>query len=80
MPTRSPRSAGSKSALHAAQALLERAGDFVDRAISAPTERSVAEASIAVAEAKVLTTKIALEASNVLFELAGTWVTLDQSF
>jgi len=64
-------------ALHAAQALLDRAGGFVDRAIAAPTDRSVAEASIAVAEAKVLTTKIALEASNVLFELAGTRVTLE---
>ena len=63
--------------LHAAQALLDRAGGFVDRAIAGPTERSVAEASIAVAEAKVLTTKIALEASNVLFELAGTRVTLE---
>ncbi|HVE21282.1 MAG TPA: SfnB family sulfur acquisition oxidoreductase [Acidocella sp.] len=64
-------------ALHAAQALLDRAGGFVDRSIAAPTEGSVAEASIAVAEAKVLTTEIALEASNVLFELAGTRVTLE---
>lgn len=63
--------------LHAAQALLDRAGGFVDRAIAAPSNQSVAEASVAVAEAKVLTTKIALEASNVLFELAGTRATLE---
>jgi len=63
--------------LHAAQALLGRAGKFVDRAIAAPSHPSVAEASVAVAEAKVMTTKIALEASNVLFELAGTRATLE---
>ncbi len=62
--------------LHAAQALLMRAGGFVDRAIATPTDRSVAEASVAVAEAKVLTTNIALEASSVLFELGGTRTTL----
>jgi len=67
--------------LHAAQALLYRAGGFVDRAIAAPSDRSVAEASIAVAEAKVLTTNIALEASSVLFELGGTRTTLaDQKY
>ncbi len=62
--------------LHAAQALLRRAGTFVDRAIAAPSDRNVAEASVAVAEAKVLTTNIALEASSVLFELGGTRTTL----
>ncbi len=62
--------------LHAAKALLNRAGGFVDRAIAAPTDRTVAEASVAVAEAKVLTTNIALEASSVLFELGGTRTTL----
>jgi SfnB family sulfur acquisition oxidoreductase len=67
--------------LHAAQALLQRAGGFVDRAVRAPSDRAVAEASIAVAEAKVSTTNIALEASSVLFELGGTRTTLaDQSF
>jgi SfnB family sulfur acquisition oxidoreductase len=62
--------------LHAAQALLKRAGGLVDRAIAAPSDRTVAEASVAVAEAKVLTTNIALEASSVLFELGGTRTTL----
>jgi alkylation response protein AidB-like acyl-CoA dehydrogenase len=62
--------------LHAAQAMLARAGLFVDRAVAAPSARSVAEASVAVAEAKALTTNIALDASSKLFELAGTRVTL----
>jgi SfnB family sulfur acquisition oxidoreductase len=62
--------------LHAAQAMLQRAGGFVDRAIAKPSDRTVAEASVAVAEAKVLTTNIALEASTVLFELGGTRTTL----
>jgi len=67
--------------LHAAQALLYRAGGFVDRAIATPSDRTVAEASVAVAEAKVLTTNIALEASSVLFELGGTRTTLaDQTY
>ncbi len=66
-------------ALHAAQAMLERSADAVDRAIAEPSEDSVAEASVAVAEAKVLTTEIALEASSRLFELAGTRVTLEPS-
>jgi len=62
--------------MHAAQAMLARAGDFVDRAVRAPSHRIVSEASIAVAEAKVLTTNIALAASNALFELGGTRTTL----
>lgn len=64
-------------ALHAAQAVLYRAGDAVDHAIAAPSDESVAAASIAVATAKVLTTKIALDASSTLFELAGTRATLE---
>ncbi len=63
--------------LHAAQAMLERAGDYVDRAIAEPTDRTVAEASVAVAEAKVLTTQIALDAASTLFELVGTRATLE---
>jgi SfnB family sulfur acquisition oxidoreductase len=50
--------------LHAAEALLERAGRFVDAAITRPNEDSVAAASIAVAEAKALTTEIAILATN----------------
>ena len=63
--------------LHAAQCMLERAGGILDRAVERPDERSVAEAQVAVAEAKVLTTEIALEASSTLFELAGTRATLE---
>ena len=61
---------------HAAEALLDRAGDALDAAIAAPDAGSVAAAQLAVAEAKVLTTEIALAASNKLFELAGTRSTL----
>ncbi|HTR06235.1 MAG TPA: SfnB family sulfur acquisition oxidoreductase [Paraburkholderia sp.] len=63
--------------LTAAEALVRRAGRFVDAAQAAPDERSVAEASIAVAEARALTTTISLDAGSRLFELAGTAATLD---
>jgi SfnB family sulfur acquisition oxidoreductase len=62
--------------LHASQALQERAGLAVDRAVANPTAELVAEAQIAVAEAKVLSTEIAIEASNKLFELGGARSTL----
>lgn len=58
--------------LHAAEALQERAGHAVDRAVAKPTAESVAEAQVAVAEAKILSTEISIEASNKLFELGGT--------
>jgi len=62
--------------LHAAEALLEHAGRVVDAAVREPNENTVAAASIAVAEAKALTTEIAVLAANKLFELAGTQSTL----
>ncbi|MBB3406445.1 SfnB family sulfur acquisition oxidoreductase [Rhizobium sp. BK316] len=58
--------------LEAATALLERAGRKVDAAQIETTEATVVEATLAVAAAKVLTTEIAIEATNTLFELAGT--------
>jgi alkylation response protein AidB-like acyl-CoA dehydrogenase len=64
--------------LHAAQALLEVAGRAVDRAVENPTQGSVAEAQVAVAEAKVLSTEIAIAATNKLFELVGTRATLGE--
>ena len=64
--------------LHASEALLERAGRAIDRAVAAPDADSVAAAQIATAEAKVLSTEIAILATNKLFELAGTRSTLDQ--
>lgn len=62
--------------LHAAEALLERAGRKVDTATLEQTVETVAAASVAVAEARVLTTDVALAASTKLFELAGTQSTL----
>ncbi len=62
--------------LHACEALLERAGEFLDRAREDSTADSVAAASIAVAEARAISTEIALAASSTLFELAGSQATL----
>ncbi|WP_144966104.1 SfnB family sulfur acquisition oxidoreductase [Pseudomonas sp. DE0010] len=66
-----------KLELHAAEALLRRAGQVLDEVNAAPVDaESATRASIAVAEAKVLTTEIALQASEKLFELAGSRATL----
>jgi len=62
--------------LSATQALLDRAGLAVDRAVVEPSAERVAEAQIAVAEAKILSTEIAIGATNKLFELGGTRSTL----
>ena len=62
--------------LHAAQALLEKAGHAIDDAVRTPSAESVAWAQIVTAEAKVLSTEIAIEATNKLFELSGTRSTL----
>jgi SfnB family sulfur acquisition oxidoreductase len=62
--------------LHAAEAILERAARLTDAAIAEPNEETVAEATVAVAESKVLTTEIAILAANKLFELGGTRSTL----
>ncbi|WP_028744902.1 SfnB family sulfur acquisition oxidoreductase [Rhizobium mesoamericanum] len=67
---------GLQLRLHAAQALLDKAGLAIDRAVSNPDGESVAQAQIATAEAKILSTEIAIEATNKLFELAGTRSTL----
>jgi SfnB family sulfur acquisition oxidoreductase len=66
-----------KLELHAAEALLRKAGRVLDDIAAAPIdESSAARASIVVAEAKVLTTQIALQASEKLFELSGSRATL----
>jgi SfnB family sulfur acquisition oxidoreductase len=57
--------------LHAAEAMIRRAGALIDRATLAPDLDSVTAASVAVAEAKVLTTEIALRAGNAMFDLLG---------
>ncbi|WP_394520791.1 SfnB family sulfur acquisition oxidoreductase [Pantoea sp. SGAir0184] len=67
-----------KIGLHAAEALLWQAGAAIDAALTQPDETSVARATVATAEAKVLTTEIALLAGNKLFELAGTRATLQE--
>ncbi len=58
--------------LHAAEAMVERAGETIDASRLALTEAAQHKSSIAVAEAKVLATEIAIEATNKLFELGGT--------
>ena len=60
--------------LHAAHEVLLEAGHTLDAIGAAPSidAEASARASVAVAEAKILTTRIALEASEKLFELAGS--------
>ena len=66
-----------KIELHAAEALLRKAGQVLDQINAAPVDAAAAaRASIVVAEAKVLTTEISLLASEKLFELAGSRATL----
>lgn len=62
--------------LHAAEALLERSGEYLDRAQAETTPERLAQASIAVAEARAISTEISLEAGSTLFELAGSQATL----
>jgi SfnB family sulfur acquisition oxidoreductase len=64
--------------LHAAEALLERAGRAIDGILNDPADEAVSEAAVKVAEAKVLTTEIAILATNKLHELGGTRSTLGQ--
>ncbi|MCA1443171.1 SfnB family sulfur acquisition oxidoreductase [Ensifer sp. IC4062] len=65
-----------KIKLHAAEALLDIAGESIDMGLENPTEETIAQATVKTAEAKVLTTEIAILATNKLFELAGTRSTL----
>jgi len=62
--------------LHAAEALTEKAGYAIDAAVAGPTADNVAWAQVVTAEAKVLSSEVAIEATNKLFELAGTRSTL----
>ncbi|MGV6872796.1 SfnB family sulfur acquisition oxidoreductase [Pseudochelatococcus sp. B33] len=63
--------------LRAAQALTDRAGRILDAAQAHSDADSVARASVAVAEARVLTTRAGLLAANKLFELTGTSATFE---
>lgn len=62
--------------VHAAEALLARSGRFVDAAKREPSEETVAQAAIAVGEAKIATTEVSLLAASKLFELGGSKSTL----
>ncbi|MGY2292456.1 SfnB family sulfur acquisition oxidoreductase [Pseudomonas sp. SDO528_S397] len=62
--------------LHASEALLERAGQWLDRAQADTNAQTVAAASIAIAEVRALSTEISLAAGSTLFELAGSQATL----
>jgi SfnB family sulfur acquisition oxidoreductase len=65
-----------KIRVDASNALLERAGDFVDRAVASPTAETVAAASVAVAESKIASTEAALLVASKLIELGGSNATL----
>ena len=67
-----------KVRMTAADAMLERAGDYVDRAGAEPTERNLVEASVAVAETKIIANDVALLLGSKLFEMAGTRSVLEQ--
>ena len=58
--------------LHAAEALLQRAGQALDVASADPSPRRIAEGGIATAEAKIASAELPLDASTTLIELAGT--------
>jgi SfnB family sulfur acquisition oxidoreductase len=62
--------------VNAADAVLDRAGLAIDKAVAEPSEKTVAEAQVRTAEAKILTTEVSITATNRLFELAGTRSTL----
>ena len=63
--------------LNAAHALLRKAGRVLDEVSAKPIDaQAAARASIAVAEAKVLSTELSLLASEKLFELAGSRASL----
>jgi alkylation response protein AidB-like acyl-CoA dehydrogenase len=57
--------------LHAAEALMERAAKAIDQANASQGHGAVSSAAIAVAEAKVASTEVAILATNKLFELIG---------
>ncbi len=56
---------------NAAEAILDRGAAALDYAVAHPSETARARAAVAIAEAKVLTTEVALAATNRLFQLGG---------
>jgi alkylation response protein AidB-like acyl-CoA dehydrogenase len=67
-----------KIRVSASDALLERAGKFVDAAAAEPSAETVAAASVAVAEAKAAAAEASLHVSSKLIELAGSRATLQE--
>jgi SfnB family sulfur acquisition oxidoreductase len=65
--------------LHAAEALLRRAGELLDAADAEPTEEAVTAARLGVAEAKAFGGEIALEIASDALELLGSSAT-DQQY
>ncbi|MEB2848483.1 SfnB family sulfur acquisition oxidoreductase [Rhizobiales bacterium RZME27] len=63
---------------NAAEAMIERSGRQLDATIADANEVAIGLAKIAIAEAKVLSTELALLASNKLFELVGARSTLEE--
>jgi SfnB family sulfur acquisition oxidoreductase len=57
--------------LHAAEALMERAAEAIDEANASPGHELVSPSAVAVAEAKIASTEVAIAATNQLFELVG---------
>ena len=64
--------------VHGAELILQRAGALLDAAQARPTEETVADAAIAVAESKAASEDAAIFAADRLHELAGTRSTLGQ--
>jgi SfnB family sulfur acquisition oxidoreductase len=64
--------------LHAAEAILRRAGEFLDRAFQTVNEDTIAAASIAVAESKAISEEAAIFITNSFFEVCGTKSTLQE--
>ena len=64
--------------VQAADTMLHRAAVILDESVGHECTETVAASSIAVAQAKVLTTEAALLASSKLFELGGTRSTLSE--
>jgi SfnB family sulfur acquisition oxidoreductase len=57
--------------LHAAEALMERAAEAIDVANASEGPELVSSSAVAVAEAKIASTEVAIAATNKLFELVG---------
>lgn len=64
--------------VHAAEAMLKRAGEFCDAAAANLSEATQAAAMVAVSEAIIMAEKASLLSANKLFEVGGTKSTLEK--